>query len=289
MLPFAIVISQNIFGAFFSIFSRRIAVALPGAQFQIGAIIFTVMYGLSAPVAFLFGDVYLADLYRLWPQLLIGGVAIALNAATLLLVYRYMDAAMGTLLMTLNMVMSVLAAMLVLGEHMSLQQLIGAGVVFGAVTYALMAHVSKIERQKWTIGLLFALVNAVFFATGAVAEMYLIKHMSISSYIVWGWGWQWLAVVVLSLCFGRRHFRQALASGTMRLVVGTGLLRIGNGLMFLCSLVVFKSLCLAVILAGLRPLFVAFLGAWFLKERKFLGRKVVASVLAATGIAIMFW
>lgn len=289
MLPFAVVFGQNIFGAFYSLLSRRLSVKMPHAQAQISAVLYTITMLVALPIAFWYGDVYIADLTRWWPYILLGGLVTALNGVSLLLVFRYMDAAMGSLLMTINVVMAVLAAMYILGERMGMQELIGAVAVVAAVVYALSVHVSRRERRNWTLGILFTVVSAFLFAVAAVVEKFLLGEMGVSSYLVWGWGSQWLIAILIGLLLGWRNYGVVLAKRNMKLVVGAGLMRSGMGMFFVFSIVIFKSLCMAVILAGLRPLFVSFLGAWLLHERKFLLRKVVASVIAAFGVAIMFW
>lgn len=289
MLPFIVVFGQNLFGAFYSLLSRRLSVKLPGEQVQVTAVLFTIGIVLALPVALLYGEVYLVDLTRWWPYLLLGGFATVMNAITMLMVFRYMDAAMGTLLGTIHVVMAFGAGMYVLGEQMELKQLSGALIVLVAVAYALSVHVSRKERRNWTMGIFFALASAVFFSVAVMIEKFLLGEMTVSSYVVWGFGTQWLIAVALALCLGWRAFGKVLNPRHATLLLATGLTRISMGVLFVMSLVVLRSLCYAVILAGLRPLFVAFLGAAFLHERRFLFRKVVASVVAATGIAIMFW
>jgi len=289
MLPFAVVFGQNLFGAFYALLSRRLSIALPHAQLHVSAVLYTVAVAAVWPFAWYFGDVSVADLVRLWPYILLCGLATALNGAIGLLIFRYMDAAMGSLLMTTNVVAAVLAAMYVLGERMGIQELAGAVIVLCAVCYALSVHVSRRERRNWTLGILLTLGSAVLFSISVILEKFLLGEMSIASYVTWGWGSQWLMAVLLGLLFGWRRYGEVFSRRHALLVWGAGLTRAGMGLLFVISIVTLKSLCMAVVLAGLRPLFVSFLGAWLLKERKFLMRKVVASIAAAIGVAIMFW
>ena len=289
MWPFAVVIGQNVSGAFYSLLSRRLSVKLPQAQFQVSAALYTITYSCALAVAFSIGHVYAADLREWWPYLLIGGSMMALNGVSILLVFRYMDAAMGSLLMTINIVMAVISAMYVLGEHMGVQELVGAITALAAVVYALSVHVSKRERRNWTLGIVFTLVSAACFAVSSVIEKFLLGEMHISSYLAWGFGSQWLVAVVLGVCIGGYRFKQVFARRNLALMVGAGLTRSGMAILFVTSIVMLKSLCIAVVLAGLRPLFVSFLGAWILGERKFMLRKIIASIIAGAGVSIMFW
>lgn len=289
MVPALVVISQNVFGAFYSVLARKLSTSMPHAQIQISAVLYTITMIAALPFAFWYGEPKLADFAAWWPYLLIGGLATALNGASIFFIFKYMDAAMGSLLLTTNVVMAIFAAMYVLGERMGIYEVAGAAIVLSAVTYALSVHVSRRERRNWTLGIFFTLASALLFAVSAVVEKFLLGEMEVSSYLVWGWGSQWAAAVMLGLLFGWRQYKVVLARRHLSIVVGAGLMRGGMGLMFVLSLTMLKTLCIAVVLAGLRPLFVAFLGAWLLGEKKFLMRKVVASIVAALGVAIMFW
>ena len=289
MLPLVVVLGQNIAGAFYSLLSRRLAVTLPHAQMQVTAVLFALTFGFAAPIALVYGDVHLNALVVWWPLLLCAGIATSISVALFLSAFRYLDAAMGTLLATMHVVLSVLGGMYLLGEHMGIQQLTGAALVVVAVTYALSVHVSKRERRNWLRGILFAIGSAIAFAVGAVIEKYLLGQMNIPSYVVWGLGSQCLVGLSFGVLLGRRHFRDVLRLRHATLLIGTGIIRTCMAMFFVFSLVLLKSLCIAIVLAGLRPLFVAFLAAWLLRERKFLLRKVIASIVAALGIAVMFW
>ncbi|MBX6333802.1 DMT family transporter [Candidatus Saccharibacteria bacterium] len=289
MLAAAVVLSQNIFGAFYALLSRRLAVILPRAQLQVSAVLYIISALITLPFVWYFGDVSVADLKQYWPYFLIAGGFTALNGAVALLIFRFMDAAMGTLLMTIHTVMAVVAAMYVLNERMGPQELLGAAITLGAVVYALSVHVGRRERRNWTLGILFTLLGAMLFSISVTTEKYLLGEVGIASYLAWGWAAQCLCALVLSFCFGARQYRKVFARQHVFLLWSAGLTRSLMGLFFALSIVTLKSLCIAVVLAGLRPLFVSFLGAWLLRERKFLHRKVIASITAAIGVAIMFW
>ena len=289
MLPIVVVLGQNVFGAFYSIFSRKLVVQFPHAQLQLSALLFLVTYFVALPFAMVHGHPYLADLTEWWPYLLLGGLATALNGASMFYIFRYMDAAMGSLLVTTNVVAAVFAAMYVLGERMGLREVVGATLVFLAVIYALSVHVTKRERRNWTMGILFTLGSAVCFSVAVTIEKQMLNEMNVSSYFVWGWGAQTLIGTALALLLGAKQFKKVLRRDNVSLLAAAGLTRATMGILFVFSLVLLRSLCVAVVLAGLRPLFVSFLGAWVLRERRFLARKVVASLAAAVGVAIMFW
>jgi drug/metabolite transporter (DMT)-like permease len=289
MIPLAVVLSQNVFGAFYSLLSRKLSVTMSHAQAHISAVLYLITLVFVVPFAFWYGPVSIGVLLTWWPYLLLGSVATALNGVSLLMIFRYMDAAMGSLLITTNVVAAVLSAMYILGERMGMHEVIGASMVIGAVIYALSVHVGRKERRNWTMGIVFTLCSAALFSVAVVTEKYLLGHMQVSSYLVWEWSLQTVCGLLLAFCFGMSQFRVVFSRQNLRLVLVAGAMRTGMGMLFVASLVVLKNLCTAVVLAGLRPLFVSLLGAALLRERRFLSRKIIASVAAAIGVAVMFF
>src|SRR6185369_9440110 len=100
MLAVAVVLSQNLFGAFYTLLSRRLSVTLPHAQLQMSAVLYTVTVAMVLPFVWYLGDVSVAALQQYWPYILLCGLATAISGGVALLIFRYMDAAMGSLLMT---------------------------------------------------------------------------------------------------------------------------------------------------------------------------------------------
>jgi drug/metabolite transporter (DMT)-like permease len=288
MLPIAIVLAQNISGAFMAIGLRKLAKIIPKAQFQVLAAIFVCMYVLTLPIVMSMGNIYVADLLEHWALLLAAGISLALNPVCFYLGLRYMDAAMASLLATVNIIVAILGAVWLLDEQLAPQQIIGAAVVIGAIIYALSAKLNKKQRKHWTWGAGWTLASGVFLAISMIIQKYLLGHMSGESFIVWGWGIQTVVAIMLGLSFGRHHFKDVFHRKAVPHLIGAGLAKAGTAGGFVVSLMFFRSLSLAIVLAGLRPLFVSFLGALILKEHDFLRRKVTASVIAAMGVALMF-
>lgn len=288
MLPITIVLAQNISGAFMAIGLRKLATIVPKAQFQVLAAIFVSMYILTLPVVLAMGNIQLPALPEHWLLLALAGLALALNPVCFYMGLRYMDAAMASLLATVNIIVAIIGAIWLLDERLAVQQVLGAVVVIGAIIYALSVKLTKKQRKHWTWGAGFTLLSGFFLAVSMVIQKYLLDYMSGESFIIWGWGIQTLLAVALGLAFGRQHFRQLLHRRALPHLIGTGLAKAGTAGGFVVSLVFFRSLSLAIVLAGLRPLFVSFLGALMLKEHEFLQRKIAASVIAGLGVAIMF-
>jgi drug/metabolite transporter (DMT)-like permease len=289
MLPLAIVLTQNISGAFMAIGLRKLAKIVPQAQFQVLAAVFVCMYALTLPVVLSMGHVYPGDLLQHWFLLTIAGIALTLNPVCFYMGLRYMDAAMGSLLATINIIGAIMGAVWILDEHLAIQQVVGSVIVVGAIIYGLSVKLSKKQRKHWTWGAGFTLASGVFLAISMIIQKYLLGQISGESFIVWGWGIQTLLAVVLGVTFGRQHFKHVFHRKAVPHLLGAGLSKAGTAGGFVVSLVFFHSLSFAIVLAGLRPLFVSFLGALILKEHEFMRRKIEASLIAALGIGIMFW
>jgi drug/metabolite transporter (DMT)-like permease len=288
MLPITIVLAQNISGAFMAIGLRKLATIAPKAQFQVLAAMFVCMYLLTVPIVLTMGNVHLADLITHWPLLTAAGITLSLNPICFYMGLRYMDAAMASLLATVNIVVAIVGAVWILDERLTVAQVLGSLMVIGAIIYALSVKLTKKQRKHWTWGAGFTIASGIFLATSMILQKYLLGHMSGESFIVWGWGIQTLAAVLMGILFGRHHFRQVFHAKAVPHLIGAGLSKAGTAGGFVASLVFFRSLSVAIVLAGLRPLFVSFLGAALLKEHDFMRRKVAASVIAALGVGIMF-
>ncbi|HYH74943.1 MAG TPA: DMT family transporter [Candidatus Saccharimonadales bacterium] len=288
MAPIALVLAQNISGAFMAIGLRKLATIVPKAQFQVLAAVFVCMYVLTLPVVLAMGNIHLAALTEHWFLLALAGVTLTLNPVFFYMGLRYMDAAMGSLMATVNIIVAILGAVWLLDERLAVQQVLGAAVVVGAIVYALSVRLSKKQRKHWTWGAGFTLLSGVFLAISMIIQKYLLGFMSGESFVVWGWGMQTALAVLLALTFRRSHFKDIFHKRALPHLIGTGLSKAATAGGFIASLIFFRSLSLAIVLAGLRPLFVSFLGALILKEHEFLQRKIAASVIAGMGVALMF-
>lgn len=284
-----LVLLQSLCMALFTIFSRPLAVKLTRAQFQVTAVFFTGLYLLSLPVAFLVSDVYLSDLAEWWPLLVFASVAFGLQNVGLFWALRYMDAAISSLLGMLGTVAVVVMATLILDEGLTLQQLAGAAVIVASITYVLSAKVNAGERRHWTLGLIISIVTAALLGIGATGEKYLLGHMELGSYLVFGWGMQWLLILGTSLVYQPRQFKTVLQPGNAKLLAAATTARTLGALGFVANLLILNNLSKVAVLSGLKVIFVGILGVFILHERQFVRRKIVGAVAAAIGVAIMFW
>src|SRR5262249_16920701 len=146
------------------------------------------------------------------------------------------------------------------------------------------------ERQFWTVGLGLSLLAAVFFGMATTNEKFLLNHMNLTSYLVFGWGTQVLVAFIFSWLIGRRKgYAEIRARKPYALLGLGGLIRAVSGLTFVLALVVIDNLSVVSALSGLKVIIAALLGWLVLREGQFALRKLGASMVAAIGVVIMFW
>lgn len=284
-----IIVVQNTAAAVFAIVSRKLAPRMPHAYFQVNAVVFVLMYMAGLAWAAFAGGVQMADLWRWLPWLLGGGLAFALSNAISFKVFQHVDAAIASLLSTFNILAAIAISTAVIHEGLTLRMGSGAALIIGASWIVLSAHVGRQKRHSWTIGLGLSILAALFFGLAIVNEKFLLNNMGLSSYLVWGWGVQVLAAVMLSLLISRRGFREIVRVKPYKLLGAAGAIRAVSGLAFIIALVTIDNLSVVSALSGLKVILAAAFGLLFLGEGQFAIRKVSASLLAAIGIAIMFW
>jgi drug/metabolite transporter (DMT)-like permease len=90
----------------------------------------------------------------------------------------------------------------VLGEKLSLPQLIGAGLLLVAALFAAWSPVKNIqavERQIHLQAVILALISATFMGIGLVTEKAILGHTQVGGVLIFGWGSQTLAMLLLAL------------------------------------------------------------------------------------------
>jgi drug/metabolite transporter (DMT)-like permease len=289
MDPLALILLQNIGAAAFAIVSRKAAPRLRHSYFQFTAIVLSVELLAGLLWAMVYGGVYLADLWRWLPFLAVGGAAFAITNALSFKVFQHVDAAIASLLSTFNIIAAIIISTLVIKEGLTAQTGLGGLMIVAASWVVLSAHVGRQQRHAWTLGLILSVAAALFFGLATVNEKYLLDNMGLSSYLVWGWGFQVLAAFAFSLCMSREGYGEIMRAKVFKLLGVAGIIRAISGLCFVLALVALDNLAVMSALSGLKIILAAFFGLLFLGEGQFAFRKIGASVLAAVGVAVMFW
>lgn len=280
---------QNMFSASFALFSRSIAKNIKQAHFQINAVIFSVILLTGSSWALSQGGIRLSNLQSNLPIFIFAGICFAITNVASYRVFEYTDAAIASIMSTLNTVAAVVIGTIVLGEGLNPKQIVGAITLFSAIWLVLSTKVKPEKRGRWLVGLGFSLIAALFFGIAISTEKFLLNSMSTADYILFGWGFQWLASISLSIVFRREQWRKLFKSTQLKKVIGAGFIRAGGGFLFIFSLVSANNVSIISVLAGVKAIFVVVFGALLLKERDYLTIKMQGALLAMAGIAVMLW
>jgi drug/metabolite transporter (DMT)-like permease len=285
-----VMLLQNVFAAIFALLSRRLTLKYPKAHFQILTLIFVVLYAVGLGyVAFTGQHVITALFVPYWWRYIGGGMLFGVWTYFSYRVFSYVDAAIASLLATLNIVAVVITSSLLIHEGLTLRELLGAVVLLAAMLIVLSARVSKLVRTAWGKGIGLSLLASSVYGFAIANEKWLLSRVGIPTYVVFGFGWQLVPLLLFSLIIGRSQYHNLRKPDFLKSVGLTGLMRGAAGLLFIISLVKSNNASLVSVLSGFKVVLTAIWAAIILHERKLLGRKLVASLLAMLGIAVMLW
>lgn len=280
---------QNLLAASFALVSRKIAKQIKNAHFQVVAVIFIVILICGWVYGFAAGGVEFIYLGQYFGWFVIAGIAFGLTNVGTYKVLEYVDAGIATIFSTLNTIAAVLFATILIQEGLSLQEIFGATILLGAIWFIMALNVKKSEKNRWFIGLMLSIFAAICFGFATTIEKYLLNNMPMPTYISLGWSFQALAAISCSLLFNPGVWKKLIKSKVFKTVIFAGVLRAFGGFLFIASLVLANNLSLISVLSGVKAIFVVFLAAVFLKEKKYFSRKLEGALIAAVGIAIMLW
>ena len=232
-------------------------------------------------------------LWQYLPWFVLGGLAFTLSNVFYYKVLTHLDAGISGILGTLGVLFTIILAALVLHEDLNSSQAIGSFILLASVCYvlAIARQPGKHHKQSrsWLIGLGFALAGGVFFAIALVNENYLLKHMSVSSYMAFGWAWQVIIAVLVAVLFQRKGLRLLKKPGILKLTIVGGGLRGLSGYLFVLSQIKSHNVALITVASNIKLIFITLLAAWLLKERQKLLEKLTAAFLALAGLAVILW
>lgn len=279
---------QNLLAASFALVSRQIAKKVKGVHFQVVAVVFSVIL----VSGWAYGLWYGIDINYLWsylPLFITGGICFGLTNVGTYKALEYVDAGIATLFSTMNTVFAVIFATIVIHEGLSLQEIIGAFILFSAIWYVLALNINKNEKNQWMKALIISILAAILFAVAATIEKHLLGKMPLATYITFGWSFQALAAISCSILIKPKKWVVLFKSGAIGLTLSAGFIRALAGLLFIISLTLANNVSLIAVLSGVKVIFVVLLAALLLKERRYFNRKLEAAAIATIGIAVMLW
>lgn len=252
---------------------------------------FVVLYACGLMFLPFFGDVHLVNLQHYFWRFALSGIAFA---ATNILMYKtlnYLDAAVGSILATVNTLFTVAGAALFLHEDLSKAQIVGSALLLTAIIYGTLAtrhKPSKTVHKNLLIGGLFALASGLTLAVAAINQKSVLAHVSVGDYLAFGWGWEALAAVAAVLLIQPKSLKILLNRSVLGWTLILGVLRATSGLCFMLAQIRSNNVALVTVIANFRLIIIVILGYWLLKERQKITQKAVAASASIAALAIMF-
>ncbi len=262
------------------------------ASFAVNAGMYVTLYISMLVVAVFLGRIHSAALGQYWWRFIAGGLAFTLTNVCTYKTLVYFDAAIASIVATVNALFTVVGASLFLSENLSMQQFVGAVVLLLGIGYGLLAtHATrkKAVRRSLRLGITYALLAGISFAAAAVNEKSLLEHMSTGSYMVYGVGGQCIIAVLLGVILQPKYLRLFAKPRVVGWSLLGGALRGFGGACFIVAEVNSNNVGLVSVIMNFRLIVVIVLGAWLLKEHQHLRQKFEAALASIAGVAIMFW
>ncbi len=294
-MPWQVVmLFQNFLAAVFVINSRLIAKRFQRATVPLNLMIYLVIActGLIYALVKGFNQVLPASFNHFIGWFIFAGISFAISNMLSYVVFQYVDAAVATLLSTLNIVAAVVLSTIKLHEGLKPLQIVGGLLLIGGVELILTIRVSHYEHKKLAEAVVLSVGAAIFFAFATTTEKYLLNHVNLPTYLVFGWGFQFIGVAVVSLVCALRIDTNLRLLGNRSfwvLALPASLLRMAGGILFVFSLKLANNLSVISVLTGLKVIMAAVLSVYILKERDYLFRKLEAALLAVGGIVLIYW
>lgn len=291
--PFLMVL-QNALTALFTVNSRVIARKFHHAALPLNVMIYAVIAagGLAIALGSHAAGISLASFRQYVAIFIMAGLCFAISNTFSYVVLQYVDAAVGSLLATFNIITSVVFATLIINEGLTARQLIGGFVVVASMYLVLSLRFSEYRHNRLWLGLFLSLIASLFYGVAMTSEKYLLNHVSLQTYLTFGWGFQFVGMLIVSVLLGRAvraDFGLLARKSFWRWALPASLLRITAGFVFVVSLKLANNLSIITSLTGFKVLLAAIFAAYLLGEREYLARKYEAAILAVGGIAIMLW
>lgn len=281
---------QNTFASIYALQSRKLAAKYKKAHFQILAAVFGCVYVVFLVYAFLnIHQINLSSAMKYSQMIALTGILFTIWTVLTFIIFRYVDAAIGTLLSALNLIAVVIVASVVIHESLTPLQALGAALLIGSIFIVGHMHKTKLKKHNWQLGLTLTIVASIFFGFAIASEKFLLGEIGMPTYAVFGIGAQMLPLLLLALLYRRSEFRHFRKKAFRRDVALMGFVRGGAGILFVVSLVKADNASLIGVMSGVKIILTTILAAILLKELMFIKRKIVAAVIASIGVGLMVW
>ena len=181
----------------------------------------------------------------------------------------------------------IIGGWILLGETLSVPQLIGVSFILGAAVLAAFAAKAKAHAQTIPPGTVqLVIVAAIILSVGLIAEKAALGHMDMGAYFIFGIGSQAPFVTLIALKDVNKQVRKAISHSDIRNNVVIGMLGMLGGMSYLYTVNTANNISLIVSLNSFVLPLTALGSYWLLHERED-QRKLWGSIaLGMIGVAI---
>lgn len=211
-------------------------------------------------------------------------LAVLYGSGTLCLFYAYkhMEASEVTIVTSVRAIVTIISAVILLGEVFSFQKGIGTLLILASV-FIISERVGKIKINK---GMLYAFGMAVFFGLAITNDAFLLKHVNLYSYVTIGFILPgiFLAIVKPKKLLVLKTFLKAKTFEKMFVFT---LFYAASALCFYQSINSGANASQATPILQATVIVTVILAAIFLKERDKILKKVLCAVLVTIGVLLL--
>ncbi len=291
-MPWQVVITlQSLIGAVSVILLKKLATRENKYQYSIVFLSFIVEWLTACSLVLINGGFVVPQWdIQLIGLLFLGGLGFGVANFMYFELFSHVSASVGAIQITINRLIAIVFAVLLLGERMTVWQVIGTVFILFSVYYATYVHKHRkanrvktkhLPRVVGVIGLM-----SVAYALGTVAEKSLLDQMGIYTYLVIGWAFQTLVVGVIVLV--KRDKWMLPSSDVLHYAVPYILLFTVSGLLFVWSLDLSDSSSKTVSASGMKVVLSIMLAYVFLRERTNMKKIIIAAVFSVVGLTLLF-
>ncbi|MGB3023411.1 MAG: EamA family transporter [Candidatus Saccharimonadales bacterium] len=281
---------QNVFASVYALESRTLANKYHRAHFQILAVTFSVVYAVFLIYGLMNADrIDMAKGFTFLPIIIMVAAAFTIWTVLTFITFRFVDAAVGTLLTVLNLLAVVITSTIIINESLSGMQLGGAILLIISIVFIFTTKQSKRHHHNTALAIMLSVVASICFGLAITGEKHVLNNIGGPTYAIVGIGAQFLFLALPALLYRSEEFRHFRVPQFRNKVVVMGIVRAGAGLLFILSMIGANNASLVGMLSGFKIILTTLLAAILLKEVTFIKRKLLASCIACVGVGLMVW
>ncbi len=274
-----------ILGTVVALLQRQLGKTIPQYNRLVNGVFFV---GIHFPLAIIAGLIIGFDANIGWTNMIILASTAIIAPLGEIFAYRAsktVDAGLLGIISTMGPVITIVLAVLLLSQDLSLWQLVGALIItFSALSVSIATYSHSGKSTK--VGIAFALMYVLLWGSGTVFESWMLKRISLGSVLIYWIGFQtfWMAVLAWPQ---RRHLGAVINRKYGSKVLGLALSKSVKGIVFVSALYVSKSAAIVGAFTGFQPVIIVIAAYIFLHEKYHLRIKVLAALAGLVGLVIL--